>query len=250
LYVDDLNETQTVNLQPITITVNPPQPRERAPDKIFSGTPELDLLLLGGIPEKQAVALTSPSNDEKELLITRFLEAGTDQNETTVYLAVDAGGAKALVDEHPSNFYLFVCNPRADAMIKSLPNVFKFRGVENLTDIDIALAKVFRKLDQSKPALRRACIDIVSDVLLLHHPVITRKWLSGLLADLRAKGFTTLATINPTMHPSEEVQAVLSLFEGEIDISEIETAGGAKRVLRVRKFSGQKYSEDELVLSR
>jgi len=109
---------------------------------------------------------------------------------------------------------------------------------------------VFRKFDQSEPAPRRACIDIVSDVLLLHHPVTTRKWLGGLLADLRAKGFTTLATINPKMHPSEEVEALLGLFEGEISMSERETAEGSEKVLRVKKLSGQKYSEKEIVLSR
>jgi hypothetical protein len=52
----------------------------------------------------------------------------------------------------------------------------------------------------------------VLDFLLQHRAVITRKWLSGLLADLKSKGFTTIAVINQEMHPAEEVQAITGLF--------------------------------------
>ncbi len=90
----------------------------------------------------------------------------------------------------------------------------------------------------------------MSDVLLQHHSVITRKWLGRLLPDLKSKGFTTLAVINPDMHPTEEVQAILGLFEGEIKISEKETARGLEKVLRVRKLYNQRYLENELTLTK
>jgi hypothetical protein len=80
--------------------------------------------------------------------------------------------------------------------------------------------------------------------------VITRKWLSRLLPDLKSKGFTTLAVINPDMHPMEEVQAILGLFEGEIKISEKETVRGIEKVLRVRKLYNQRYLENDLTLTR
>jgi hypothetical protein len=94
------------------------------------------------------------------------------------------------------------------------------------------------------------CVEIISDVLLQHHAVITRKWLSGFLADLKSKGFTTLAIINPHMHPSEEVQAILGLFEGELRISEKETDHGIEKTLRIRKMYNQRYLENELALTR
>ena len=119
-----------------------------------------------------------------------------------------------------------------------------------MTEIDIALTKTFRVLDPSKLGSKRACIDIVSDVLLQHHALITRKWLSGLLADLRLRGFTTLAVINPKMHPPEEFQAILGLFEGEINISERETSKGLRQVLRIKKLYNQKYLENELTLTK
>jgi hypothetical protein len=134
-------------------------------------------------------------------------------------------------------------------MIQDLPNVAKLKGVDNLTDIDIALTKYFRTLDPSRAGPKRACIDILSEVLMQHHAVITRKWLSSLLSDLRTKDFTTLAIINPKMHPQEEVQAILGLFEGEIQIYEKETEKGVEKFLRIRKLYNQRYLETELTLT-
>jgi KaiC/GvpD/RAD55 family RecA-like ATPase len=205
---------------------------------------------LGGIPENCAVVLTSPSSDERELLIKRFLKAGAEAGETTFYITAEAGNAKTLAEKHQSNFYLFLCNPRADTIVQNLPNVFKLKGVENLTEIDIALTKAFRTLNPTATGPKRACIEIVSDALLQHHAVTTRKWLSALLPDLKSKGFTTLAVIDPQMHPQEEARAIISLFDGEIEITQKETAKGLGNILRVRKLYNQRYLEDELALTK
>ncbi len=135
-------------------------------------------------------------------------------------------------------------------MIKSLPNVFKLKGVENLTNIEIALISAFRGLEESPTGPRRACIEIISDVLLQHHAVTTRRWLAGLIPDLRSKGFTTLAVMNPWMHPQEEVQAILGLFEGEINIYEKETKRGLGKFLKIKKMYNQRYLESELPLRK
>ena len=135
-------------------------------------------------------------------------------------------------------------------MVGEHPNVFRLKGVENLTEIDIALVKAFRTVDSSYTGPKRAYVEIVSDVLLQHHALTTRKWLGGLLADLKTKGFTTLAAINPNMHSQEDVHAILSLFEGEIRITEKETPEGTKHILKIRKLRGQKYLENEIVLAK
>jgi hypothetical protein len=111
------------------------------------------------------------------------------------------------------------------------------------------LTKAFRTLKPSAAGPKRICIEILSDVLLQHHAVTTRKWLSGLLPNLKSKRFTTLAVLNPRMHPEEEVQAILGLFEGEIWISERETVKGTEKVLRIRRLLNQKYLESELSLT-
>jgi len=230
---------------PVTINVS----EVVLPGRISTGSKDLDNLLYGGIPENYAVVLTSPSCDERDLLIRRFLETGARNSQTTFYITIEALGVRSLVEEFQSNFYLFICNPRADTIIKSLPNVFKLKGVENLTDIDIALVSAFRGLDtSSKSDQRRACIEIVSDVLLQHHAVSTRRWLTGLIADFRSRGFTTLAVMNPYMHSSEEVHAILGLFEGEINIHEKETTKGFEKFLKVKKMYNQRYLVNELPL--
>jgi len=63
---------------------------------------------------------------------------------------------------------------------------------------------------------------------------------------LKSKGFTTLAVMNPYMHASEEVQAVVGLFEGEISIYERESSEGLEKFLRIRKMRNQRYVEHEV----
>jgi tetratricopeptide (TPR) repeat protein len=216
---------------------------------VATGHADLDKLLLGGIPENYAVVLTSPSCDERDMLVKSFLETGAKKGEVTFYVTTDLGMAKPLA-EFRSCFCLFVCNPQADAIIEDSPNVIKLKGVENLTDISIALTSAMRRLDPAMKGARRACIDIVSDALLQHHAVQTRKWLTALLPELRSAGFTTLAVVDPRMHPSEELYSILGLFEGEIDIYEKETEKGAGKYLKIKKMSNHKYLENDLFLKK
>lgn len=220
------------------------------PDRITTGCEDLDDLLFGGLPRNYAVILTSPSCDERDLLIRRFLEAGAKEDQITFHVIAKASGAKSLAEEFQSNFYLFICNPQADKIIKSLPNVFKLKGVENLTDINIALTSAFRRLNKSLKGPRRACIEIVSDVLLQHHTVQTRRWLNALIPELKSKGFTTLAVIDPQIHSPQEFHAIANLFEGEINIYEKETEKGLQKFLKIKKMYNQRYLESEIPLKR
>jgi tetratricopeptide (TPR) repeat protein/KaiC/GvpD/RAD55 family RecA-like ATPase len=223
---------------------------EVSKDRVATGYADLDNSLFGGIPQNYAVILTSPSCDERDLIVQSFLETGAKKNEVTFYVTTDPGGVKALAEEFPSNFYLFVCNPQADAIVKSLPNVFKFKGVENLTDISIALTSAIRKLDPSLKDTRRVCIDLVSDILLQHHAVQTRRWFTGLVPELRSQRFTILVVMDPEMHPPQEVRAILDLFEGEINIYEKETEKGLEKYLKIKKMSNHEYLESELPLKK
>jgi tetratricopeptide (TPR) repeat protein/KaiC/GvpD/RAD55 family RecA-like ATPase len=218
------------------------------PNRVNTGFSDLDTLLFGGIPEGYSVILASPSIDERELLIKRYLETGAQAGEITYYLTSELNMGKTLAEKYPQNFQLIACSALADSVIKSQQNVFKLKGVENLTEIDIALTKTLRSINPAKN--KRICIDIVSDVLLQHHALITRKWLSGVLPLLKNKGFTVLVVINPQMHPQEEAQAIQGLFEGEIRISEKETNAGPERTIRIRRLYNQKYLENEITLKR
>jgi len=214
------------------------------------GLGDLDKLLCGGLPSGYSVVLTSPSCDERDLLVKSFLETGARKGEATFYVTIDPGLAKPLAEEFQSNFYLFVCNPQSDAIVRETPNVFKLKGVENLTDISIALTSTIRKLGASLKDSRRICISLVSDVLLQHHAVQTRRWLTALMTELKSAGFTTLAVLDPEMHSSQDARAILDLFDGEINIHEKETSKGSERYLRIKKMSNKEYLESELPLKK
>ncbi|HVP16464.1 MAG TPA: hypothetical protein VMT42_03770 [candidate division Zixibacteria bacterium] len=202
-------------------------------------------MLLGGIPESYAVILTSPPCDERDLLIEKFLETGAKRGEVTLYVTINPFEMKTLTEKLQSRFYLLICNPQAAAITKSFLNVFELRGVENLNDINIALSSAFRILNDSTKGPRRIFIEIIPDVLLQHGAVQTRRWLNALIPELRSKGFTSLAVIDPIMHPHQEVRAILGLFDGEINIYE----KGSERFLKVKKMSNQKYLGNEIALS-
>ena len=218
------------------------------PRRLSTGYKGLDNLLLGGVPEKYAMILTSPPCDERDLLTLRFLEEGVKQKETTIYVATDTNMVKTLSGEINPGFYIFICNPQAHAILDNQPNVFKLKGVENLTDINIALASAFRKMNTKPEVQKRACIAILSDILLEHGAVQTRKWLTGVLSELKSHRFTSMAVLNPQMHPSEEVQAVLDPFEGEIDVYTKQTKEGLQKYLRIRRMFNQRYLENEMPL--
>lgn len=231
-----------VNLSPYKDEILPPK-------RITTGYKDLDNFLFGGLPEKYAVIITSPSNDEREILIENFLRAGANAGEVTFYLTLDSENGRSLAEEYPEHFYLFLSTPRADEST-SLPNVFKLDGVGNLSHIDIALTKSLRMLEPTSGVTKRICIDIISDVLLEHHSVITRKWVSRLVSELKSKGFTIIAVINPLMHPPDQVQAILGLFDGEIKIYEKETEEGVENILKIKKMYNQQYLKDELTIKR
>ena len=216
------------------------------PERIATGFADLDDLLFGGMPRNYAVILTSPSCNERDMLVNRFLETGAKKGQITFHVIAKSSETKNLAEKFQSTFYVFICNPQADKIIKSLPNVFKLKGVENLNDINIALSSAFRRLDNSLEVPRRACIEIISDVLLQHHTVQTRRWLNALIPELKSKGFTTLAVMDRDMHSPQEAHAILDLFEGEINIHK----KGPKKFLRIEKMLNQKYLENEIPLRK
>lgn len=229
------------HVEPVAVKVS-----EVLQGRISAGYEKLDNLLLGGIPENFTVILVSPSCEERDLLIRKFLEAGAKEGEVTFYITAKASGLKNLVEEFPSSFFLFVCNPQADKIVEDMPNVFKLKGLENLTDINIALTSAIRKLNKSLKGPRRICIEIVSDILLQHHAVQTRRWLNALIPELKSNGFTTLAVIDSEIHTPQEVRTIVGVFEGEISINK----RGAEKLLKVEKMTNQKYLESELQLRK
>ncbi len=241
VHVEEEGGLKIGNFEPVTIEVK----EILLPARMSTGYKALDNLLFGGLPLGHAVALTSASCDETKLLVDRFIEKGVRDGETTFAITMEVGRWEKLAEEFP-NFNLFLCSTQAEATSETAPNIFRVRGSENLTDINIPLVSTLRRLEAPNDKPRRICIEILSDILLQHKAVQTRRWLTGLKANLKLKGFTTLALINPYMHPAEEVQAVLDLFDGEIQVFEEDQ----QKYLRIKKMYDQDYIENELPLKK
>jgi KaiC/GvpD/RAD55 family RecA-like ATPase len=244
------NDTERVEAKIAFIETGKAISKPKSIEQVSTGHAELDKSLYGGIPSKCAVVLTSPSYNERNSLIKSFLETGAKKGEVTFYLTIDPDIVKTVAEAHPSSFYFFICNPQADAIGRDAPNVIKLKGVENLTDVSIALTSVIRKLDPSLKGQRRICINLISDVLLQHHAVQSRRWLTALITELKSAGFTTLAVFDPEMHSAQDAHAILDLFDGEIGIYEKETGEGPRKYLRIKKMGNSRYLEEELPLKK
>jgi hypothetical protein len=119
-YIDDLSEKKVFKPEPIILEVSPAKPAfEILPGRIATGYLELDRLLYGGIPKNYAVILSSPSFDERALIISKFLEVGSEQNEITLYITVDAEKSERMAQQFQTSFFTVVCNPLTDTNTKT-----------------------------------------------------------------------------------------------------------------------------------
>lgn len=217
-------------------------------NRVSTGFRELDNLLHGGIPKGYAVILSSQSCDERSLLVRKFVETGVKNGEVTFYITMDPTQFKSLIEKEHPNFHLFVCNPKADMIVGESPNVVKLNGAENLNEISIALTSELNRLPKETNDERRACIELVSDVLLQHHAIQTRRWLTALIPELKTNNFTLLAVVDPHMHTREEVEAITGLFDGEIVIHRKENESKVETSLRIARMTDQEYSKNVIRL--
>ena len=218
-------------------------------DRVSTGYGPLDEALQGGYPEGYAILLSSPSCDERDLLLRRFLECDVDRC-LTIYLTKDFGRVADLAATHRESFFVAVCHGSEPA--SDMENVVRAKGCDDLCSINIAVSSIRRRAEHQlfdrRP--RKLVIDLISDVLLSRRVVITRNWLWDLVVRMKARGFTILGVLNPGMHPPEDIQAMLELFDGHISIEERESDGGPRRLAMVRKMYAYGYDSSEVELDR
>lgn len=225
------------------------------PAKMPSGYKIVDDALYGGIPKNSAVVVTSPACEERDILLTKFIETGLDQKEIVVYISTDNVVLKNLKDVQALKFYNVICNAQADLMVPSDPaikNITKIKGVDRLTELSMALTSLLNAIspeaEEAQP--RRLVLSIISDMLLSSQAVNTRKWLTETITKFKVKNFTILALLNPYMHSKEETHAIVDLFDGQIDLYEKDVGGVPRICMRVKRLSNSRYSSKEVDLTR
>ena len=205
--------------------------------KISSGYGRLDEALKGGFLAGTAIVLSAPASDEVPLLVGSFLKASKEQS---LLICRTVSSAETITQNMGENVRVLVCSDRP---VSPARNIIPGKGIENLTDVNLQVGEV---IASAQP--KRLVIDILSDILLRHKALQTRKWLTELLERLRSKGITTLAVLNPYMHSSEDVQAVVDLFDGNVEIFEKESEGGTRKHLRIKWMHGIEIAEKEFPL--
>jgi KaiC/GvpD/RAD55 family RecA-like ATPase len=215
---------------------------------ISSGYAELDGLLAGGFPERYAVLFASPSYDERDLILHKIIETNLSSNTPTYYVSGDVRKTEDLLTKYPQNFYA-LCS-QADKITPAPAGLYKIGGVENLSDFNISVSTTVRSIPVQQGLRKIMIIDTLSDVVLHHKLLTTRRWLSDFLTKRKVDGFTVFATFNPLIAAREEVQTILDSFDGVIEIFEKELKERSRRFLVIRKMYGRKYSESELMLDK
>jgi TolB-like protein/cytochrome c-type biogenesis protein CcmH/NrfG len=205
--------------------------------KVSSGYGRLDEALKGGFLAGTAIVLSAPASDEVPLLVGNFLKASKEQS---LLICRTVSSAETITQNMGENVRVLVCSDRP---VSPARNIIPGKGIENLTDVNLQIGEV---ITSAQP--KRLVIDILSDILLRHKALQTRKWLTELLERLRSKGLTTLAVLNPYMHSSEDVQAVVDLFDGNVEIFEKESEGGTRKYLRIKWMHGIETAEKEFPL--
>ncbi|HKM76851.1 MAG TPA: hypothetical protein VJZ32_10565 [Candidatus Bathyarchaeia archaeon] len=213
---------------------------------ILTGFNELDSLLGGGLPEGYSVLILSEPCDEMDLVMRKLIQSTISQGYSVFFVSRDVIKTQDLIGRYPNNFYAF--NPMADKM-PIFPNLFKISGVENLSDLNISLGKAMEPL-LKETSKRLLILDLISDALLEHKGLATRKWLYDFIAKRKADGFTILGIFNPNIVGKADAQAITDLFDGVIEVFEKGLRERARRFLIIKRMYGRKYAEKEIMLDR
>lgn len=219
--------------------------------RLPTGYEALDGVLLGGIPEGSSVILTGIGSDERDRIVRRFTETALSGGRGCIYVSTSIDRIRDMIPQHEKDLQIVLCHPQAEVIAAGFPNIQRLKGLDDLTAINLAFEASKNALVAGgyggSPAL---CFEIVGDVLLRHHGSMTRKWLMDILARAKASRMTTLATLNTRMHPADEAQTVIEVFDGHIELQEEDVVTRGAKMIRVKKLGGQKFVEKDLLVEK
>ncbi len=214
---------------------------------ISTGYRDLDQNLEGGFPEGYRVLLVSPSFDERDLLLRRIIESALSSKRPTVYLSSDMERATDLARRYRDDFHAFCAIEKTSTnqeRVQCMP------GIGDLSNLNISLSKNLSGLHLDTATGGLFILDILSDVLLQHRLLTTRRWSSDFLAKRRSQRFTVLATLNPFTASREDAQSLMDVFDGVLEIMEKESEGKPRRFVVIKKLYGRRYLENEIRLDK
>ncbi len=219
------------------LTERPAAPSSALRSRVSTGYARIDEALQGGFLAGSMVVLSAPASDEVPILLRRFLEA----DPASLLIARSLSSAEPILGDKSDGLKCLVCS---DKPVPPAQNTLPGKGIENLTELSLTITENINTLQPS-----RVVVQFLSDVLLRHKALQTRKWLSELLDKFRVKSITTLVLLNPLMHSSEEVQAIVDLFNGNIELIEKpQVEGQVRKAIVIKWMHGIEIAEKEFPL--
>jgi KaiC/GvpD/RAD55 family RecA-like ATPase len=216
-------------------------------ENISTRYPELDRVLAGGLPIGYAILIVSPPCDERDLLFRKIIESSLSMENPVFFLSRDLIRMQDFANRYGKNFHIF--SPQADKITSAGGTVHKIQGLQNLSDLNISFTKTVETLPKTVTR-KLVVIDLLSDILLEHKALTTRKWLDDFIGKRKTEGFTIIGVLNPLISSQQDTQTIMDLFDGVIEIYERELKERARRFLIVKKLYGRKYVDSELMLDR
>jgi archaellum biogenesis ATPase FlaH len=233
--------------KPESPALRPPPTPARVGQNISTGYSELDEVLAGGLPIGYAILIVSPPCDERDLLFRKIIESSLATKSPVCFLSRDLIRTQDFTNRYGQNFHVF--STQADKIISGGGPIYKLQGLQNLSDLNISFTKAVESLPQTAQG-KLVIIDLLSDILLEHKALTTRKWLDAFVSKRKAEGFTIIGVLNPLVSSQQDTQTIIDLFDGIIEIYERELKERARRFLIVRKMYGRKYVDTELMLDK
>ena len=209
-------------------------PIDRDPRRIRTGTPDLDMLLHGGLPQGHSLMVTGPSGCGKTILATRFLQEGARQGDKGVALSFEKGTSRLRNGE--------------------LAEMVAAGDVEVLESrmIDLTVDEVLEAMNEAidRTGARRVVVDSLSELSLYLAPEgrnQLRSTVFQMLTSLAKRNVTVLVTMgmdDDFTHLRFSQSEIAYLTDAVVLMRFGESAGQLRRFISVVKVRGSSHSPD------
>jgi circadian clock protein KaiC len=217
-------------------------PMDRPVDHRLSvGTPELDVMLGGGVPRGYSVLLAGPSGSGKTVLANQFILEGAQQGEN---------GVIAVFERRPNDYLQTLPQGKAfDELVRE-----KKLEIVYLRPLDLSIDETLLALREAveRVGAKRAVIDSLSGLELALAPTFRedfRESLYRMIGALTGRSITVMSTVELAdsyvdLPFSPAGQGVAFLTDIIILQRYLELEGQLRRVLSIVKVRGSHHSKD------
>jgi len=221
-------------LPPLAADHHQGAPVDQDPARILTGTPDLDLLLNGGLPQGHSILVSGPSGCGKTILGTSFLQEGARLGEKGVAVSFEKGASR-------------LRNAELAAMVRN-------GDVEMVESrkIDLTVDELLDEMNEAidRTGARRVVVDSLSELALYLAPEgrnQLRATVFQMLTALAKRGVSVLVTmgLDDDFTQLRFGQADVAYLTDAIVLMRFGESGGQlRRFISVVKVRGSAHSTD------